>query len=213
MLAVSLSRRSLVVHRTSGGEPYDFDTGSVGHARLAHTVALTLFEMRPKAAGRTPRKNSSRQGTLRTTETNREEGNAPVGSSVELPGSGQGIFSVQVVGESYCQAALKAFGGDRRLRDEHVIFTAALVPDPKNEYDPDAIKLYISGGARVGYLSREDAAEYREVAKALLSRKAIGLCRARLIGGTAAKPSIGVALDLADPATLLAAITGAEQPF
>jgi hypothetical protein len=61
-------------------------------------------------------------------------------------------------------------------------------------------------------LSHEDAVEYREVAKVLSSRNAVGLCRARLIGGTAAKPSIGVALDLADPATILGAITGADQP-
>jgi hypothetical protein len=105
-------------------------------------------------------------------------------------------------------------GGERRLRGEPVFFIAALVPDPKNAYDPDAIGVYISqGGPRVGYLSRDDAAQYRDVGKALTTRKAIGTCRAKLIGGTADKPSIGVALDLADPAVTLAAITGEVQPF
>jgi hypothetical protein len=130
-----------------------------------------------------------------------------------LPGI-DGSFSVQIVGESYCQAALKALGGDRRLRGEFVAFTAVLVPDPRNQYDPNAIGVYISqGGPRVGYLSRDDAAKYRDVGKGLTARKAVGLCRAKLIGGTPDKPSIGVALDLADPASTLAAITGDVQPF
>jgi hypothetical protein len=148
VLAVSLSGRSLIVHRTTGGEPYDFEVGSVAHARLAHTVALAVLQQ-SAVTGSAPRKSSSRRNTPRSEETNRRETDAPVGSSIELPGY-RGIFSVQVVGESHCQAALRALGGDRRLRDEHVIFTAALVPDPKNEYHPDAIKIYISGGSRVG---------------------------------------------------------------
>lgn len=138
---------------------------------------------------------------------------SPVGTTIELPGN-QGAFNVPIVGESYCQKALKALGGERRLRGEAVFFIAALVPDPKNAYDPDAIGVYISqGGPRVGYLSRDDAAQYREVGHALMARKAIGTCRAKLIGGSADKPSIGVALDLADPAETLAAIAGEVQPF
>jgi len=214
ILTVSLSDRSLIVHRTSGGEPYDFGVRTDGDARLAHVVALAVWKLRtegsPATALRRPR---SKQKSPRSEETDSaESAAASVGSSIELPGS-RGIFSVQIVGESHCQAALKALGGERRLNDQQVIFTAALVPEPKNEYDPDAIRVYISGGPRVGYLSRDDAADYRDVGKALSARKAVGLCRARLIGGTATKPSIGVILDLADPATTLVAITGNVQPF
>jgi hypothetical protein len=104
-------------------------------------------------------------------------------------------------------------GGARRLRGEDVIFTAALVPDPQNAYDPYAIRVYIKGGTRVGYLSREDAKEYREVGKFLTERKAVGLCRAKLIGGTPGKSSLGVVLDLQDAASTLAAISGDVQPF
>jgi hypothetical protein len=136
----------------------------------------------------------------------------PVGTTIELPGA-RGLFPVQVVGESHCQAALRALGGDRRLRGEQVVFTAALLPDPKNPYDENAIGVHISGGARVGYLSRGDAVEYRDVGRFLTKEKAVGLCRARLIGGTPDKPSIGVVLGLADPETTLATLTGIDQPF
>jgi hypothetical protein len=213
VLTLSFSNRSLIVHRTSGGQPYDFETSSDGDARLAHAVALAAWQLRTAVTASEPRKSRSKQKSPRSEEIDSAESAvAPVGSSVELPGW-RGIFSVQVVGESHCQAALKALGGERRLNDQPVIFTAALVPDPKNEYDPDAIRIYISGGPRVVYLSRDDAADYRDVGKALSARKAVGLCRAKLIGGTAAKPSIGVVLDLADPAATLVAITGNVQPF
>lgn len=37
---------------------------------------------------------------------------------------------------------------------------AVLVPEPKNEYDPNAVAVYVSG-LKVGYLSRADAVFYR----------------------------------------------------
>jgi hypothetical protein len=121
---------------------------------------------------------------------------------------------VSAVGESHRQVALRAFGGSKRSAGEEVFFTAALVPEPTNRYDPNAVKVHIQGGAHVGYLSAEDAAEYRDVTKFLIEQKAIGLCRAKLIGGTPGKPSIGVVLDVADSATVLAAITPSDsRPF
>jgi hypothetical protein len=98
-------------------------------------------------------------------------------------------------------------------RGESVVFRAAVVPEPKNTFDPHAVAIHVHRGGQIGYLSREDAAEYKAVTAALIAEKAVGLCRARLIGGTATKPSIGVMLDLADPSTLLACISPTDSPF
>jgi hypothetical protein len=213
VLTLSTSDRSLLVHRTSGGEPYCFDAGNDGSVRLAHLVALTIWKQQPEAKISSRRTRSKQSGLRPASRTAEESDSSPTGSTIELPAGG-GSFSIQVVGESHCQAALRAFGGERRLRGEFVSFAAALVPDPKNVYDPNAIGVYIAqGGPRVGYLSREDAVDYGAVGRALTTCKAIGLCRAKLIGGTSEKPSIGVVLDLADPETTLAAITGTVQPF
>jgi len=69
----------------------------------------------------------------------------------------------------------------------------------------------IQGGAHVGYLQREDAARYRPVLETLARRELIGVARAKLIGGVAGKPSIGVMLDINEPMDLLSAIE--PQPF
>lgn len=61
-----------------------------------------------------------------------------------------------------------------------------------------------------GYLAREDAAAYRLVLAAVSATGKKGVCRAKLIGGTSEKPSIGVMIDLLDPDALLARF---GQPF
>lgn len=134
-----------------------------------------------------------------------------VGTTIEFPSTGS--FPMAVVGESRRQATLRSLGGNRLSKGETVIFTAAIVPEPKNSFDPNAVAVYVKGGGMVGYLSREDAVEYKPVTEALIAAKAVGLCRARLIGGTAGKPSIGVMLDLAEAATLLPCIAPSDAPF
>jgi hypothetical protein len=213
VLTVALSERSLIVHRSSGGEPYDLGLSNHGQARLAHLAALTILKQQsnstaPNVSHHKPRSQQNRP----VARPPRAEEPLSVGTTIELPGHGR-VFAIHVVGESHRQAALKALSGDRRLRGEYVAFTAALVPEPQNAYDPNAIAVYISGGTRVGYLSREDAEEYREVAKRLTALKAVGLCQAKLIGGTPDKPSIGVVLDVAYPGSTLAALMGNDQPF
>jgi hypothetical protein len=135
-----------------------------------------------------------------------------VGTMVDLPPGG-GTFSVGVVGESYRQHALKALAGDRRQRGEQVFFSAVLVPEPTNQFDSNAVRVHIQGGAHVGYLSREDAIDYRAGMAVLIARHAAGLCPAKLIGGGSGKPTIGVVLDLASPDVMLSAVAPNEQPF
>ena len=71
-----------------------------------------------------------------------------------------GDETLEVVGESHRQEELwRIVGG---LRADYVRFDvhAILVPDPHNEFDPNAVEVRIDG-ILVGYLSREDAVHYR----------------------------------------------------
>lgn len=115
-----------------------------------------------------------------------------------------------IVGESHRQTALRDLSAGRRRRDEPVHFLVALIPEPTNPYDANAIRVDILRGHQVGYLSREDAAAYRLALTAVTAAGKLGVCRAKLIGGTAGKPSIGVVIDLVDPNVLLARF---GQPF
>ena len=135
-----------------------------------------------------------------------------VGTTFELAGSSSDGFPVAVVGESYRQSTLKALAGPQRMAGDEVIFTAALVPDPANVHDPNAVQVHIHKGSQVGFLSREDAAAYSATTQLLVGAKAVGLCRARVIGGTAGKPSLGVQLDLGEPPVVHLALLGAISP-
>jgi hypothetical protein len=127
-------------------------------------------------------------------------------------GSGDG-FSLGIVGESYRQVALHTLDAGRLRRGEAVTFIVDLVPEPDSPYDPNAIRVDIQGGHQVGYLSREDAVSYRPVFLALTALHVIGVARAKLIGGVAGKPSIGVLLDMKQPAELVGALAPDVQPF
>lgn len=115
---------------------------------------------------------------------------------------------VQVVGESFHQEALERIAGGRTpdgpVRREHV---AALVPEPTNPYDANAISVQIEAQP-VGHLSREDAIRFRPVFALAKSRgyPALG-CHASLTGGWSGsggqRPSIGVVLHMAGPAGLI----------
>jgi hypothetical protein len=107
---------------------------------------------------------------------------------------------VAAVGEASYQSALreivKQHGGpksDGVKIEVHV----ALVPEPKNKHDPNAVSVQMEG-KKVAYLSRDDALDYQDVIEHLAKRKRIGACRAVIIGGARDKPSYGVFLDLAE---------------
>jgi hypothetical protein len=76
-----------------------------------------------------------------------------------------------------------------------VVFTAELILEP-DLVDPNAVKVCIRGGAQVDYLSRDDAGRYHLALKTSAEGGHRGVCRARLIGGTEDRPSLGVILDL-----------------
>jgi hypothetical protein len=106
------------------------------------------------------RKQQPPQKTERRSGSNSVKEPLAVGTTFELPGAA-GAFPLGIVGESRRQAVLRCLAGDRRSRGEFVVFDAAIVPEPNNLYDPNAIAVHIKGGSQVGYLSRDDAAAFR----------------------------------------------------
>jgi hypothetical protein len=85
---------------------------------------------------------------------------------------------VPIVGESYRQDALRQLAAHTTdctpfldgLSDHALAqaekerggrwFRAALLREPGNEHDPNAIAVYAASGGQIGYLSREDALKY-----------------------------------------------------
>jgi hypothetical protein len=94
----------------------------------------------------------------------------------------EGSETLEVVGESYQQDNLWAIVGEapspRRIQHDAV---AVLVPETGNTHDANAIGVWISG-LQVGYLSRDDAAQYRPGLDELAAKGPVAL-RATIVGG------------------------------
>ena len=88
-------------------------------------------------------------------------------------------FGREVVGESHYQPALRQaveFSPSGYV-------TVWLEREPDNEYDANAIRVYLPSGETVGYLPREVAKSYRGAFLACESRGVQAQCRARMAGG------------------------------
>jgi hypothetical protein len=216
ILTLEVLENSFIVHRQSGGSPHTFRFSFVGEAKRAHLVALTLWQQYQDAPTTKPPR-ASKKAKARTWVPQPHKDAVllsafPIGDASHRDlGSGAGSFPIGIVGESYRQAALQALDAGRLQRGEHVTFTATLVPEAL--HDPNGVRVEIQGGAHIGYLSREDAVCYRPVFEALAAQHLIGVARAKLIGGVAGKPSIGVMLDLNQPSDLLGVLAPVDQAF
>jgi HIRAN domain len=238
ILTMSVNGSTLLVHRTTAGEPFVFGVRSGGQARLAHLVASHLRQ----AATANKKKRSAKRDAEPTagtpaleqeiarlkkqirTERIVDRGGRPPQGAVKLSalpigdathrdlGSSDG-FTRGIVGESHRQSALRDLDGGRLQRGEQVNFIVALIPEPENTYDKNAIRVEIQGGGQIGYLSRDDASEYHDVFRWLAERNVVGVARAKLIGGVVGKPSIGVMIDILESVELLASLTREAQPF
>jgi hypothetical protein len=102
-----------------------------------------------------------------------------------LPESGH----LRVVGESHCQQALHIVAHGQAAGDtlaEHIKVTAALVPEPENDWDRNAVRVDVVVDKRtvkVGYLPREIAAEIQPELLDLRRQGRLGVCAARIAGG------------------------------
>lgn len=78
--------------------------------------------------------------------------------------SGPGTYSVDIVGESNYQSELEQICGGRTDESQEMIVEAVLIHEDDNPYDKKAIRVDIRGKT-VGYLSRENARQYRKKLK------------------------------------------------
>lgn len=103
-----------------------------------------------------------------------------------------------IVGESHYQKAIKILAGPN---DEHVYdkeYRAFLVPENDNPHDNKAVRVDIEG-MTVGYLSREDAPDFRESLREKKLAGKVTACKAIVIGGrgpNGEKWSYGIRLSL-----------------
>lgn len=107
---------------------------------------------------------------------------------------------IAVVGESYYQEDIRGICGSHEWEDVSFDCIAALVPEPSNPYDPNAVMVQIDARL-VGYLSRGDAVEYRPLIDQALAKDTLVACRARIAGhGPGGETSnLGVFLHLPRP--------------
>jgi hypothetical protein len=115
---------------------------------------------------------------------------------------------LDVVGESNYQAALlEAADGRTTVGPAVSERTAFLMPEPNNPHDSNAVRVFMIPGGLVGYLSKGDAVDYRDVIDRVALIGQVVACEAEITGGWDRGPddmgSFGVRLRLAEPDSLL----------
>ncbi len=114
-----------------------------------------------------------------------------------LPGPGD--FAVEVVGESHYQSAIEAAAGGRTEDGCEHIVDAFLILEDSNPHDSKAVQVRIDGQV-CGYLSRDNARQYRMQLKAVGLPNVSARCKAKIVGGWDRGPDdrgfFGVRLDL-----------------
>lgn len=93
----------------------------------------------------------------------------------------EGNELVAAVGESHYQETLLAVSGARLGDAIEYECVAALVPEPDNLYDANAVMVQVDANL-VAYLSREDAASYRSAVQTAAASQRVIACNARIAG-------------------------------
>lgn len=122
---------------------------------------------------------------------------------------------VAAVGEASYQEALIAVCGSSRWERVRHQCMAALVPEPDNPYDPNAVRVFAECDGThllVGYLSRGDAVDYGSV---VVRAGKLGLtiaCTAHVAGREQGSetPNLGIFLDLPTPESCMKQLDGAS---
>jgi hypothetical protein len=108
---------------------------------------------------------------------------------------------VQVVGESFHQTAISSVSGREGVEAVAFDCIAALVAEPDNLHDPNAIGVQIEAQI-VGHLSREDAILYHPLVDAAARLGVVIACNARIAArepDEATTTNAGVFLHLPSP--------------
>jgi HIRAN domain len=96
-------------------------------------------------------------------------------------------------------AELKGRARGAAREEGRLWFRAALLREPDNPYDENAIAVHATGVGLIGYLDRETALDYAPVFEELAQQGcSVGACPAMLIGGGEGK-SWGAVLCLSSP--------------
>lgn len=121
---------------------------------------------------------------------------------------------LEVVGESRYRNAIEGYVG-RKAAGHKTIVDAALIAEPDNPYDPNAIAVQISG-QRVGYLSRGDALRYKPVMEWCKAEGFIPVVRGDVRGGwqqdDGTWADFGITLYVASPDKLVGRSIAATAP-
>lgn len=198
VLTIGVDSESLIVHPKRGGKPPTFGMRTEREARLAHTVASTILKQ---------------QSTIAAPATGRKRAAPPAAAPPDQRslltldiGSAAMACNFNIVGESHYQGRLRNISMSGRS------FTAVLLPEPTNAFDPNAIRVVAEGADTIGYLSKEDAVHYAPAFEVLARHNRVGTCRAQLTGGVDEKRSFGVLLNLRQVDELLIFIRDTLEP-
>jgi ssDNA-binding Zn-finger/Zn-ribbon topoisomerase 1 len=131
----------------------------------------------------------------------------------------QGL-GLAVVGESKYRSEIEAAVGGKKATGHKAVVNAALVAEPQNRYDPNAIAIVIAGRT-CGYLARADAKRYRPVTNWAQERGIIPCCRADIYGGWREQDGtwadFGITLYIASPEKILdrgqPSVALADRPY
>jgi HIRAN domain-containing protein len=124
---------------------------------------------------------------LRRSSMQREpRGGAAAGGSVQAAYF-EGDESLEVKGESFYQDSLW-----RVVAEIGREAPAILQPEPDNEFDPNAVSVWVAG-LKVGHLGRDDAAIYQRAIQRLMKEAGQPVAvSARIFGGEAGKPTLAI---------------------
>jgi hypothetical protein len=115
-----------------------------------------------------------------------------------------GEDSVAVVGESFYQERLSGAAGPKRPGGVELRTRFALVREPENPHDQNAIAVELEDGGTVGYLSRDDAVAYGPLLAQCAARGRPAVTEGVILGGDAGRDTaFGVWLHLRGPAESL----------
>jgi hypothetical protein len=113
---------------------------------------------------------------------------------------------LRVTGAPHYQDELAAASGPKRsggVEDRRVF---ALVAEPDNPHDPQAIAVRLEGGATIGYLPREEARRYARLLDAVAARGRRPVTDGVVLGGDADRDTLFVVwLHVQDPFESLSA--------
>ena len=113
---------------------------------------------------------------------------------------------LRVTGAPHYQEELAAAAGPKRPGGVEDRRRFALVAEPDNPHDPHAIAVHVEGGAKIGYLPREEAQRYGRLMDAVAARGRRPVTDGVILGGDADRDSLFVVwLHVQDPYEALSA--------